>query len=78
MESPNQSDSMRRVRDVREGICNREILNFPYYCNYWVLFFGDDETGPADESKRTKCVQECSRQTMGGGFYYLQYYYLVK
>ena len=40
--------------------------------------FGDDGTGPADESKRTKRVQGWSREIMGEGFYYLQYYYFVK
>ena len=69
---------MCRTRDVCEGICNRKILQFSYYCKYGVLFFGDDGTGPADESKRTKSVQGLSRQIMGGGFYYLQYYYFVK
>ena len=34
----------------------------------WVLVFGDDGTGPADESKRTKRVQGWFRQIMGGGF----------
>ena len=48
-------------------------------CRYnGVLFVGDDGTGPADESKRTKRVQGWYRQIMGGGFYYLQYYYFVK
>ena len=62
-----------------EGICNRMILHFSYYCKYGVLVFGDDGAGHADESKRTKRVQGWSRQIMGGeGFYYLQYYYFVK
>ena len=68
MESPYQSDSMRGARDVCEGICNRKILQFSYYCKYGVLFFGDDGTGAADESKRTKCVQGWSRQIIGRGF----------
>ena len=38
----------------------------------------DDGTKAADESKRTKRIQEWSRQIMGRGFYYLQYYYFVK
>ena len=58
---------MRHVRDVCEGICNR-MIHFSYYCKYGVLVFGDDGTGPADESKRTKRVQGWSRQIMGGGF----------
>ena len=66
--SPYQNDSMRRARDVCEGICNRKILHFSCYCKYRVLFFGDDGTGPADESIRTKRVQEWSRQIMGGDF----------
>ena len=37
MGSPYQSDSMRRARDVCEGICNRTILNFSYYHKYGVL-----------------------------------------
>ena len=63
-----RSDSMRRARDECEGICNRMILNFSYYCKYGVLVFGDDGAGPADESKKTKRVQGWSRQIMGGGF----------
>ena len=66
MESPYQSDSTRHARDVCEGICNRMILHFLYYCKYGVLAVGDDRTGPADESKRTKRVQGWSRQIMGG------------
>ena len=78
MGSPYQSDSMRHARDVFEGICNRMILHFSYHCKYGILVFGDDGTGPGDESKRTKRAKEWSRQIMGGGFYYLQYYYFVK
>ena len=39
MESPCQSDSMRHVRDVYEGICNRVILNFHIFANmeFWFL-----------------------------------------
>ena len=51
-----------------EGICNRMILNFSYYCKYGVLVFGDDGTGLADESKRTKHVQGWSHQIMRGAF----------
>ena len=69
MGSPYQSDSMRRARDVCKGICNRMILNFSYYCKYGVLVFGDDGTGPANESKRTKRVLGWSRLIMGGGFF---------
>ena len=36
------------------------------YCKYGVLTFGDDGTGLADESKRTKRVQGWSRQIIGG------------
>ena len=68
MGSPYQSDSMRRASDVYEGICNRMILNFSYYCKYGVLIFGNDGTGPADESKRTKRVDGWSRQIVGGTF----------
>ena len=57
---------MRRARDVCEGICNRMILHFSYYCKYGVLVFGGDGTGPADESKKTKRVQGWSRQIVGG------------
>ena len=64
MGSPNQSDSMRDARDVCEGICNRMVLHFSYYCKYGVLVFGDDGTGPADEFKRTKCVQRWPHQIM--------------
>ena len=63
---------------VFEGICNKMMLHFYIYCKYGVLVFGDDWTGPANESKRTKCVQGWSRQIMETGFCYLQYYYFVK
>ena len=66
MGSPYQSDSMHHARDVREGICNRMILHFSYYCKYGVLVFGDDGTGPDDEFKRAKRVQGWSRQIIGG------------
>ena len=62
--SPYQSYSMHHACDVCEEICNRMIY-FSYYCKYGVLVFGDDWTGPADESKRTKRVQGWSRQIMG-------------
>ena len=65
---PYLSDSMRRASGVCEGICNRMILNFSYYGKYGVLVFDDDETGPADESKKTKRVQGWFRQIMGWDF----------
>ena len=34
----------------------------------WGFGFGDDGTGPVNESKRTKRVQGWSRQIMGGRF----------
>ena len=76
---------MRHARDVCEGICNT-ILHYIYYTFFillqiWGFGFGDDEIGPADESKRTKRVQGWSRQIMGERFlffYYLQYSYIVK
>ena len=57
---------MYHAGDVCEGVCNGMILHFSYYCKYGVLAFGDDGTGPADESKGTKRVQGWSRQIMGG------------
>ena len=69
MGSPYQSDRMHHTRDVCEGICNRMILNFSYYCKYGVLVFGDGEIGSADEFKRTKHVQGWFRQIMGGAFF---------
>ena len=48
-----------------KGICNR-VIHFSFYCKYGVLVFGDDGTGPADESKRTKRVQGWYHQIMGG------------
>ena len=65
MGSPCQSDSVRHARDMCEGICNQMILHFLYYCKYGVLVFGDDGTGPADESKR---VQGWSHKIMVGDF----------
>ena len=79
MGSPYLSDGRRRARDACEGICDKMILNFLYYCKYGIFVVGDDGTGPADESRRTKRVQGWSRQIMVGGFFYcLQYYYTVK
>ena len=72
-----QSDSMLHARDVCEGICNKKILHFSYCCKYGVLILGDDGTGPADETKRTKRILGWFRQIMGGGFYYLPYYYFL-
>ena len=65
MAFPYQSDSMHHARDMCEGICNR-MMHFSCYCKYGDLVFGDDGTGPADDSKRTKRVQGWSRQIMGG------------
>ena len=56
MGSPYQSDSMRRARDVCEGICNRKKLHFSYFCKYGGLVFDGDGIGPADGSKMTKRV----------------------
>ena len=55
------------------GACNHQcdITKF-YKCG--VLIFGDDWTGPADKSKRTKRVQGWFRYNMEGSFYYLQHY----
>ena len=38
MGSPHKSDSMRRARDVCEGISDWKILHFSYYCKYGVCF----------------------------------------
>ena len=75
---PCQSDSMHRAHDVCKGISNGKIPPFSYYCIYGVVILGDDGTSPADESKKMKRVQGRSRQFMGEGFCYLQYYYFVK
>ena len=48
-----------------EGICNR-MIHFFILLQIWGFVFGDDGTGPADESKRMKRVQGWSRQIMGG------------
>ena len=44
------------------------LINFTILLQIWGFGFGDDRTGPADESKRTKRVQGWSRQIMGGRF----------
>ena len=49
-------------------ICNRKILHFSDDCKYGVLVFGDNWTGPADKSKRTKRVQGWYRQIMEEAF----------
>ena len=65
-------------------MCAKEFVIEWYYIfhiiasKYGALIFGNDGTGPADESKRTKRIQGWSCQIMGWGFYYLQYYYFVK
>ena len=72
MGSSYQSDGMRHTRDVCEGICNRMMLHFSYYCKYRVLAFGDNGIGPVDESKRTKRVQGWSRQIIGWWLYIIR------
>ena len=52
----NNKKIVRHTSNVCEGICNRMMLHFSYYWKYGLLAFGDDGTGPADESKRTKRV----------------------
>ena len=54
------------------------MIHFSYYCKYGVLVFGDDGTGPADESKRTKRVQGWSRQIMGGRFLLCEHAYKAR
>ena len=53
-------------------MCAKEFVTQRYYIFYIIanmgFVFGDDVTGPADESKRTKRVQGWSRQIMGGAF----------
>ena len=70
-------DAVYHLKSFKEFVI-RKIPHFSYYCKYGVLVFGDDGTGPADESKTMKSVQGWSRQSVGGGFYYLQHYYFVK
>ena len=65
-----------RVMCAKEFVIDDTTLSCN--CKYGVLAFGNDGTGPVDESKRTKRVQGWSRQIMGGRFYCLQYYYFVK
>ena len=69
MGSPYLSDSMCHVRDVCEGICNRMILHFSYNCKYGVLVFGDDGTGPADESKARNASRDVLVKLWEGGFF---------
>ena len=42
------------------------ILHFHIISNMGFWLFGNDGTGPADESKRMKRVKGWSRQIMGG------------
>ena len=66
---------MRRARDVCEGICDR-MIHFLYYCKYEILFFGDDGTGPADESKKDETHPGMVSSNYGRGFHYVQSYLL--
>ena len=76
--------SMNIARDYRNRIIHRSIeLIKAIYALYMHVHTNDvvipaDGAGSADESKRTKLVQGWSRQIMGRGFYYLQYYRFLK
>ena len=65
--------------DGSNALKSLEIINQTLETiDYGTLFFGDNGTGPANESKRTKRAQGWLLQIIGVGFYYLQYYYFVK
>ena len=61
-----------RVMCAKEFVIEKGLI-FHIVANTGVLFFGDDETRSADESKETKRAQGWSRQIIRGGFYYLQF-----
>ena len=77
MGSPYQSDSMRRGRDVREGICYRMIY-FSYYCKYGVLVLVMTGQALLMSPKGRNASRDGLIKLWKGGFYYLQYYYIVK
>ena len=78
MGSPYQSDSMRHARDVCEGICNRMMLHFLYYCKYWFWFLVMTGQVLLMSPKGQNVSREGLVKLWEGGFYYLQYYYFVK
>ena len=77
MGSPYQSDSMRRARDVCEGICNR-MIHFSYYCKCEVLVLVMTGQALLMSPKGRNASRDGLVKLWEGGFYYLQYYYIVK
>ena len=78
MESPYQSDSMRHTCDVCEGICNRMILNFLYYCKYGILVLVMTGQALLMSPKGQNAFRDGLVKLWEEAFYYLQYYYTVK
>ena len=76
MRSPYKSDSMRRARDVCEGICGR-MIHFSYYCKYGVLVLVMMGQALLMSPKGQNASRNGLVKVWEGGFYYLQYYYIV-
>ena len=77
MRSPYQSDSMRSARDVWEGICNR-MIHFSYYCEYGILVLVMTGHTLLVSPKEQNASRDGHVKLTEAGFYYLQYYYIVK
>ena len=77
MGSPYQSDSMHHARDVCEGICNR-MIHFLYYCKYGVLVLVMTGQALLMSPKGQNASRDGLVKLWEGGYYYVQYYYIVK
>ena len=68
MEETSRFTKLTSIKSLANAktMINTQVSIYIDYCKYGVLVFGDDGTGPADESKRTKRVQGWSRSIMGG------------
>ena len=77
MGSPYQSDSMRRMHDGCEGICNK-MIQFSYYCKYGVLVLVMTGQALLMSPKGQNASRDGLIKLWEGGFYYLQYYSIVK
>ena len=77
MESPYQSDSLRRARDVCEEICNG-MIHFSCYCKYGVLVLVMTGQALLMSPKGRNASRDGLVKLWEGGFYYLQYNHIVK
>ena len=77
MRSQYQSDSMHHAHDVCKGIRNR-MIHFSYYCKYGVLVLVMTGQALLMSPKGQNASRDGLVKLWEGGFYHLQYYYIVK